>query len=69
VSAGTDLGYFVGFSREPDGQVSWVTISELSARPGIRPVGALADTMEDAKIAAIESIYLPSAEGDVYLEP
>ena len=44
-----DLGYFVGFSCEPDGQVSWVTISELSAEPGIHPVGGLAESMEDAR--------------------
>jgi len=59
-----DVGYFVGFSREPDGRVSWVTISEMSAERAVRPVGALADNMEDAKIAAIESIYLPGDEGD-----
>ena len=64
-----DLGYFVGFSCEPDGQVSWVTISELSAEPEIHPVGGLAESMEDAKIAAIESIYLPSAEGDERARP
>jgi len=69
VSAHVDLGYFVGFSEEPDGQVSWVRISELSAEPHIRPVGGLAGTMEDAKIAAIESILMPSAEGDAYFEP
>jgi hypothetical protein len=63
LSAHVDLGYFVGFSEEPDGQVSWVRISELSAESDIPPVGGLADTMEDAKIAAIESILLPSAEG------
>jgi len=69
LSAGMDLGYFVGFSREPDGRVTWVTISEMSAEPGLHPVGALAENMEDAKIAAIESIYLPSDEGDDRLRP
>ncbi|HEX6702679.1 MAG TPA: hypothetical protein VF101_18275 [Gaiellaceae bacterium] len=64
LSAGVDLGYFVGFSREPDGRVTWVTISKMSAELDALPVGATADDMEDAKIAAIESIFLPSDEGD-----
>ena len=69
VNAGVDLGYFVGFSREPDGRVTWVTISEMSAELDVLPVGALADDLEDAKIAAIESILPPSAERDAYAAP
>ena len=64
INAGVDVGYFVGFSREPDGRVTWVTVSEMSAHLRVRPVGGLAEDMEDAKIAAIESISRPSAEGD-----
>jgi hypothetical protein len=69
VEAGADVGYFVGFSEEPDGRVTWVTISEMSAKLGLLPMGAIADDMEDAKIAAIESILLPSEEGDTHRGP
>jgi hypothetical protein len=68
INAGVDTGYFVGFSREPDGRVTWVTITEMGADLGARPVGATAADMEDAKIAAIESILHPSEEGDAYLD-
>ena len=64
-----DLGYFVGFSEEPDGQVSWVRISELWRSPTFARSAASPRPREDAKIAAIESILMPSAEGDAYFEP
>jgi hypothetical protein len=68
LNAGVDVGYFVGFSREPDGRVKWVTISKMGTDLGAEPIGAIAEDMEDAKIAAIESILLPSAEGDTHLD-
>lgn len=68
-NSGVDVGYYVGFSREPDGRVMWLTISKMGTALRAEPVGGLAEDMEDAKIAAIESILLPSAEGDAYGGP
>jgi hypothetical protein len=60
---GSDLGFFLGFTREPDDRFRWVVISELAAEIGDVASGGRAETWDDAKLSAIEDLYLPSAEG------
>lgn len=57
-------GFFVGFTRETDGEWRWVTISELAAEIEDTVLGGKSRDWDGAKIDAVEGLHEPSAEGD-----
>ena len=54
-----DFGYRFAFAGEPDGSYSWAVLTEECdvIHSGV------ADSWDDAKLAAIENLYPPSDEG------
>ncbi len=53
-----DFGWFFAATKEPDGSFSWAVMS----RDGYQVKSGVADTWDDARLAAIEDLYPPSGE-------
>jgi hypothetical protein len=53
-----DFGWNLAFAKEPDGSFSWVA----HANDGAQVKAGVADSWDDALLAAIDGLYPPSAE-------
>lgn len=54
-----EFGWELAFSPEPDGSYSWAALDDN----GNALKSGVADTWDDAKLAAIEDLFPPSSEG------